>query len=143
MSVPKSLLEIKEHLGPGYQPLVDYGEWRVAILRFEDVLRAENIHNMQRHDETDEVFVLLQGECILFLGSGTEAVGEIYGIRLAPNKLYNVRKGCWHNHVLSEDAIVLVVENLDTTFDNSPRIPLSQVEMQEIRKIAADHQDKS
>lgn len=125
MHVPEKILEVKQHLGDGYQPLVDYGEWRVAILRFEPGLKSENIDNLQRHDETDEVFVLLQGRCVLFLASGDQTIDELYPIELESNKLYNVRKASWHNHVLSEDAVVLVVENMDTTYDNSPRVKIT------------------
>jgi mannose-6-phosphate isomerase-like protein (cupin superfamily) len=80
---------------------------------------------MQRHDETDEVFVLLAGRCILFIGDGKEEAGEIAAVELEPGKVYNVKRGTWHTHTLTEDAKVLVVENRDTTVENSPFCPLS------------------
>ncbi len=126
MSTPSDLLDIQSYTGEGYQPLVDYQSWRVAILRYIDELRVEHIDNMQRHNETDEVFVLLNGRCILFIGAGDEQVTEIYAEDLEPCKLYNVRRGVWHNHTLEPDATVLVVENRDTTYDNSPRTPLNE-----------------
>lgn len=132
MTVPANLLEVSEYTGPGYRPLVDYGAWRVAILRFEDELLPENIHNMQRHNETDEVFVLLQGRCILFLGNGDTTITGLYAEDLKPLKLYNVRRAAWHNHTLSRDAVLLIVENLDTTYDNSPRTPLSLAQREQI-----------
>ncbi len=49
-------------------PVVDYKDWRVAILNYCDELKTECINQMQRHDETDEVFVLLKGEFVLFIG---------------------------------------------------------------------------
>lgn len=131
------LLEIKQYEGKGYMPLVDYQTWRVAILRFEEDLLPQNIINMQRHLETDEVFVLLNGECILFLGSGDEFVDEIFAVELEPEKIYNVRRACWHNHVLSKDAVVLVVENLDTILENSPRVLLSDDQRNEIQNLVA------
>ncbi len=44
---------------------------------------------------------------------------------LEPGRVYNVKRAVWHTHTLSPDAKVLVVENRDTTFANSPFIPLS------------------
>lgn len=132
MPIAKNLLEVSEYSGEGYLPLVDFDTWRVAVLNFIDELLPERLNIMQRHDETDEVFVLLKGRCILFLGSGDQAVIKIYAEDLRPLKFYNVKKGCWHTHTLSEDASVLIVENLDTTSENSPTIALSAPQRREL-----------
>jgi hypothetical protein len=129
------LLEVREHTGPGYQPLVDFSAWRVAILNFADELRAENLTRMQRHNETDEVFVLLKGRCILFVGEGDETITGIHASDLEPHKLYNVKRTVWHHHTLSEDAMVLVVENRDTTYDNSPFLALTGVQQEKIQEL--------
>lgn len=131
----EQLLEIREHLGPGYQPQVDFAAWRVAILNFAEDLRVENITRLQRHNETDEVFVLLKGNCILFVGEGDKTITAIHARKLQPRKLYNVRQGVWHHHTLSEDAMVLVVENRDTTYDNSPFCALTGAQQEEIRRL--------
>ncbi len=124
MSVPEKLLEVREYAGEGYRPLVDYGAWRVAILNFIDELVPENLDKLQRHDETDEVFVLLAGRCILFLAEG----GEIYAQDMEPFKCYNVKRGAWHTHTLDRDARVLIVENRDTTSQNSPTVALDEAQ---------------
>ena len=134
--IDRSLLEIVEYKGVGYKPLIDFGGWRVAVLRYIDELLPENIIAMQRHDETDEVFVLLQGRCILFLGAGGESVEHIHTVDMEPLKLYNVKRYCWHTHTLSEDAVVLIVENRDTTEKNSPSIPLTDVQQASIIETA-------
>ncbi len=130
--VPESLLEINGYSGAGYAPLVDYAGWRVAILRYIDDLHPTRIDKMQRHGETDEVFVLLQGRCILFIGEGDEEVRTIYAQDMAPEKLYNVKKNSWHTHTLSKDATVLIVENRDTNNDNSPEIILTPEQQAEL-----------
>jgi hypothetical protein len=123
--VGEHLMEVREYWGEGYRPLVDFGAWRVAILRYSEELLPENIKDMQRHNETDEVFVLLAGKCILFIGEGGEKVEQVFAEDLEPNKLYNVKKACWHNHTLDHDAVVLIVENVDTTAENSSNVGLS------------------
>ena len=120
------LVEISEYTGEGYRPLVDYGEWRVAILRYIDELAPQNIKFMERHNETDEVFVLLQGRCILFAGDGREGIEHIQAVDMQPHKLYNMKKGVYHTHTLSEDAVVLVIENRDTGDWNSDRRDLNE-----------------
>ncbi len=129
------LLEISDYTGEGYRPLIDYGQWRMAILRYIDELLPENIGKMQRHDETDEVFVLLSGRCILFLGEGDESVGVIHAEDMQPLKLYNVKRGAWHTHTLDEAATVLIVENHDTTAANSPEIELSAEQRRQLIEL--------
>lgn len=130
-----NLLEISDYTGEGYRPLIDYGQWRVAILRYIDELLPENIGKMQRHDETDEVFVLLNGRCILFLGEGEDSVEAIHAADMQPLKLYNVKRGAWHSHTLDEAAMVLIVENRDTTLANSPEIELSADQRQQLIEL--------
>jgi ureidoglycolate hydrolase len=125
MPIDPSLLQVHTYNEPAFRPLVEFGTWRVAMLNFIDHLRPQNLTNMQRHDETDEVFVLLRGQCILFVGDGKKEAGTIHAADMAPLTIYNVKRGTWHNHTLSEDASVLVVENRETTEKNSPFCPLT------------------
>jgi len=120
MQISSDLLEIVEHTGEGYKPLVDYSDWRVAILNLEDEYVLEKINKFSRHNQTDEVFLLLKGKCILFIGEGDVAVTDIHAVDMQPLKLYNVKKSAWHTHTLSDDAMVLIVENRDTSPANSP-----------------------
>ena len=135
-SMHSQLLEIKEYTGEGYQPLVDYSSWRVAILNYSPDLLPERLTRMQRHNETDEVFVLLQGRCLLFVGSGEAKVITLHSVDLKPGKVYNVKQGVWHTHTLSADAKVLVVENRDTTYDNSPFTPLTAAQQEELIRLS-------
>ena len=123
--IDEKLLEVRGYEGTGYQPLIDYDQWRVAILRYCDELLPDQIFAMQRHNETDEVFVLLEGRCILFLGEGNDAIMSINAVDMQPRKLYNVKRGAWHSHTLNNDASVLIVENRDTTIQNSPKMILN------------------
>jgi len=132
MTISKNLLDVQTYTGEGYQPLIDYGGWRVAILRYIDELIPENITTMQRHEDTDEVFVLLEGHCILFIGEGDEHITAIHAQDMEPLKLYNVKRSCWHTHTLSENATVLIVENRDTGGHNSPEIGLTPAQRTEL-----------
>jgi hypothetical protein len=135
MPINESLLQIAEYAGAGYQPLVDFANWRVAILRYHAELLPHNIARAQRHDETDEVFVLLTGRCILFIGEGRDRVLEIHAEDMQPLKLYNVRRSAWHTHTLSHDATVLIVENRDTGSANSPEIDLTAAQRARIVEL--------
>ena len=135
MNIPETLLEVREQNHEGYLPLVDYQAWRVAVLNFSDDLLPENLLSMQRHNQTDEVFVLLAGGCILFIGAGDDTITDVYAEDMKPFTVYNVKKGVWHTHTLTPDAKVLIVENRDTTYDNSPFCPLSRDQRREIQDL--------
>jgi hypothetical protein len=131
-TIPESLIEIREYNEPGYMPLVDYQSWRVALLNYIAEDLPEKINRMQKHNETDEVFVLLAGRCILFLGEGNESVVKVHAVDMELYKLYNVKKGVWHSHTLSKDARLLIVENRDTVLENSPFVDLSESQCRDI-----------
>jgi hypothetical protein len=132
LKISEQLLQVREYTGDGYQPVFDYGAWRVAILRYHDELLPHHIAKMQRHDESDEVFVLLQGRCILFIGEGKEEITRIMPQEMESLKLYNVHRAVWHTHTLSRDAMVLIVENVDTSLKNSPEIMLTDQQKKEL-----------
>jgi len=138
MSIPESLLEIREYTGPGYRPLVDFGAWRVAILRYHEDMLPHNIRAMQRHDETDEVFVLLEGHGVLYLGEGQDGITRILAQDMEPLKLYNVKRGVWHHHTLSRDAVVLIVEHRDTTNAYSAQVQLSETQHKALLALVPD-----
>jgi len=115
----EKLLEIREYVDPGYQPIIDFESWRVAILNYLDEIHPEKIDSVERHNETDEVFVMLKGQGILFLGEGALRVEHLYSQVLEAGKVYNVKRGVWHTVVLSRDGSVLIVENRNTSRENS------------------------
>jgi ureidoglycolate hydrolase len=114
-----TMLDILDYKGEGYKPLVDFGEWRVAILRYLDALQPDRINSMERHTATDEVFVLLRGTGVLILGGCQAFVKEIYPQVMEIGIIYNVKCNIWHTILLSHDSSVLLVENRDTTTDNT------------------------
>lgn len=135
-SLPETLIEIRAHDGPDYKPLVDYQSWRVALMNYTPDLAPEKIDRMQKHTETDEVFVLMAGRCILFIGEGGERVTNVHAVDMEPYKLYNVKRGVWHSHTFSKDARVLIVENRDTVASNSPFVGLTGKQQNEIAELA-------
>jgi len=121
-----SVLEIHDYHGEGYQPLVDYGDWRVAMLRFLEKLQPEQIDSMERHKETDEVFVLLGGQGVLILGGNQPQIEDISLYVMEPGKVYNVKHQSWHSILLSRDASVSLVENKDVSPQNSEYVRLNE-----------------
>ena len=126
MRIDKSLIEITEHTGSGYKPLVDFESWRVAILNDDEAFHCGHTKYLERHTQTDEIFVLLDGECSLYISNGgDDSLGEIILLPMEKRKLYNVKKGVWHNLTSTPGTTLLIVENSNTSADNSDRIPIT------------------
>ena len=123
----QNLVEVSAYEGPGYKALIYFENWRVALLNFDpEKFTRENVAFLERHNETDEVFVLLAGQCTLYIGAGKGGEpGSIESMRMEPNRLYNVKKGVWHNLSGSEDMVLLIVENADTSKANSDFCPVT------------------
>jgi ureidoglycolate hydrolase len=132
----RGLIEIREYDGAGYQPLIDYGTWRVAILRWEPSMRPEKVEIMERHTQTDEVFVLLNGKATLILGGNRPKVESIDEQVMERGKLYNVKQNSWHSILLSEDASIMIVENQDTGQENTEYCKISDEARLEILSIS-------
>jgi mannose-6-phosphate isomerase-like protein (cupin superfamily) len=132
------MLEIRDFQGEGYEALIDYGEWRVAMLRYLEALQPDRIDSMERHTQTDEVFVLLKGQGVLILGGYGAQVEGIYSQPMEPGKLYNVKCNTWHTLLLSREATMLIIENKDTGAHNSEYTQLSAEQRGSILKKAQD-----
>ena len=129
-------IEVSAYDGAGYRPVVDYGAWRVAFLNSDEAYLPEHIDFAQYHKDTDEVFVLISGDCTLIhFGADAEALSAPVAVRMRPGKMYNVKKGVWHTHALAPDTKVLIVENRETTNEKSPILPLDR-EMREALQCA-------
>ena len=122
----EELLQIKRCQDAGYHPQIYYEGWRVAYLNDTPKFHLENMEDMQRHNTSDEVFVLLKGSCTLYIGDGgDEGPGTVRAVELEPGVIYNVRRGAWHTHATGPDASVLIVENADVSPENSDHIPVN------------------
>ena len=116
-------LEIITYEGEGYQTLMSFQSWKVAMVSRPAYEFGKPIANLSRHMETDEVFLLLAGKGKLYTAGNEEDLSEVVETVFEPMKLYNVKKGTWHAHSLEEGAKLLIVENSDTGDNNSEFLP--------------------
>ena len=79
-------LEILAWEGEGYNRTMHFEEWRVALANFGENFDRNRYTYLERHLETDEVFVLLSGAASLVIGLKRAETP------LETGKLYNVKK---------------------------------------------------
>ena len=116
-------LDILEHSGIEYRRLVNNAKWTLASLNWAPRFDESNVCELERHNLTDETFVLLNGKATLLVGEKAERV------EMEPLKYYNVRAGIWHHIIVSEDARVLIAENANTSKDNTEYLSLATGEV--------------
>ena len=114
--------------GEDQRPQAGWGEYLLSALDPVNEIRRfhrENIREMQRHNTSDEVFLLVDGSCTLYVADGGDLeMGEVTKVELEPGKLYNIPKGVWHTHVTGPGAKIAIVENADVSSDNSDLLPV-------------------
>lgn len=94
-----------------FKVLMQYEGWKIGFLRFSE--RFSKFDRLEKHLETDEAFVLLDGSAVIYT--------ENEKIQMQKCTLYNIPKGVWHHITVSEDATVMVVENSNTCKDNTEK----------------------
>jgi len=119
-------LIIASHDEAGYKPLIDFETWRVALINGPPEYHSNEISELSVHFETDEVFILLEGSCALLIGGNKDQPENPETIWLRKGFLYNVTKGTWHSEILLPGTKVLIVENSNTSKENSKVVQLPQ-----------------
>ena len=136
-------IEIIPNIKECYTPLVAFESWRVAGLNHCDIVDIANLTRVERHLETDEVFILTAGRAALIVENGGEnETGAARGnpfevIPMKPNTLYNIKKGVYHHVVMEKDASIIIVENSDTTAENSEYKELNTVDSKKLKERTA------
>lgn len=132
--VPERLVETAKHDGEGFKPVLNLDGWLVAVSRHRDGASGTAPKSVQRHHETDEVFVLTEGTADMIIMDGDDIPSEPYVFSMQRNVMYNVRQGVWHATVLSEDANIVIFERANTGPDNSTVYELPTATIEEIRQ---------
>ena len=103
--------EVYAYADEGFKALVNLGGWRVAVINYAERFDEANFERLERHLETDEVFILLDGRATLIVGTECER------IPMEKGKIYNIKKLGWH-HILVDrehpETKLILVENADT-----------------------------
>lgn len=115
---------VRSFRGEGYSAVQESESWKIAIMNYAERFSRLQPVVLEKHFCTDECFVLLQGEAELLTIPGDDpqnAQVRIETTALLPGNVYCVEKGTWHHIWASGDAKVLVVENRDTSMENTRR----------------------
>jgi len=86
-------VEVLDWEGQGFRPLVEFGNWTVALMNWEPRFDPAGVGDVERHTETYEVFILTHGCSVLFIATED----EIQAFDMEPGIVYNITKDTRHS----------------------------------------------
>ena len=127
-----------EYKDAGLTRVFENEKWMVGIKNWKPANDIANIDCLERHNGTDELFVLLAGKCVLLSANETANGGlEIAATAMEPLKVYNIPRSLWHNTVTMKDTKLILVEDSATGSGNSDVIQLDAAQIAAVKKLVA------
>lgn len=125
-----------EFSGEGMQRVFENEKWTVGIKNWKPANDITGIDMLERHNRTDELFVLMAGSCTLIYAEETPD-GLVFGkVEMEPYKVYNIPATLWHNTVTQKDTKMVLIEDSNTGMENSDIYKLSEAEIAAIRNLS-------
>ena len=117
------MIKIKENPlgGTGFDTLHTFDGWKTAFIT--SAPQYGQLKVWKRHLCTDETFILLKGNATIYT---LDENGKTVETPMQAEKLYVVEKATWHHVQVSNDALLFVVENSDTSKENTEQMTAEQ-----------------
>ena len=119
----------------GMQRVFENEKWTVGIKNWKPANDITGINNLERHNKTDELFVLVAGSCTLIYANEVEGGLDIKAVKMEPNKVYNIPATLWHNTVTCKDTKMILIEDSNTSMDNSDILDLKEDQIAAIKAL--------
>ena len=126
-----------EYKGEGLTRVYENAKWMVGIKNWKPANDISGIDCLERHNETDELFILLAGGCTLLSAEEGPKGLAIKAIKMEPMKVYNIPRGLWHNTVTTKEVKLILVEDSATGAANSEVLPLKPEQLAEVKRLLA------
>jgi len=123
--------------GEGMSRVYENEKWMVGIKNWKPANDISGIDCLERHNKTDELFVLLSGRCVLVYANETASGLEFDSVEMEPFQVYNIPRSLWHNTITQRDTKMILVEDSSTSGENSDMLPLSKEQIDRIRNIVS------
>jgi hypothetical protein len=129
-------VEKYEFEGEGLTRVFENEKWMVGIKNWKPANDIANTNCLERHNKTDELFVLLAGKCILLFANEVNGELVIEAEDMQPMKVYNIPSTLWHNTVTQKDTKLILVEDSSTGMENSDILNLNDAQIAKVKELA-------
>ncbi len=128
-----------EFEGEGLTRVFENEKWMVGIKNWKPANDVAGIDCIERHNETDELFVLLAGKCVLIYANEENGSLVFGAVDMQPNKVYNIPRSLWHNTVTTKDTKLILVEDSSTGMSNSDVLALTPEQIAAVVGLAKQY----
>jgi mannose-6-phosphate isomerase-like protein (cupin superfamily) len=130
-------ITIGEFTGEGMSRVYENKKWMVGIKNWKPANDISGIDCLERHNETDETFVLLAGSCTLIYANEEAGNLDIQTVAMEPFKVYTIPATLWHNTVTRRDTKLALIEDSATGPANSDIRTLSPEQIAVVRRLVS------
>ena len=128
-------IQVLESAAEGMQRVYENEKWTVGIKNWKPASDVNGVNMFERHNKTDELFVLVNGKCTLVTAEEVNGEMKIEGIAMEPFKVYNIPQSLWHNAVMSKDAKMVLIEDVSTGMDNSDILDMTPAQIETVKSL--------
>lgn len=121
--------------GEGMSRVFENSKWTVGIKNWKPANDITGIDCLERHNETDELFVLLAGRCTLIYANENSGNLEMGAVEMEQNKVYNIPATLWHNTVTQKDTKMVLIEDSNTGMNNSDILSLDEKQIETLKSL--------
>lgn len=111
-------------------------KWMVGIKNWKPANDVTGIDCLERHNQTDELFVLLEGSCTLIFANEINGEYQFEAVKMEKNKVYNIPATLWHNTITKKDTKMVLIEDSNTSMDNSDILTLTNEQIKKVQALA-------
>lgn len=128
-------IESYNYTGEAMARVYENEKWTIGIKNWKPGSDPGGIDCLERHNETDELFVLVRGSCVLVCAEETGAGLEFSSVEMELDTVYNIPRGLWHNAITSRNAKLIVMEDVSTGMNNSDLLSLNEEQTALVRSF--------
>ncbi|MDP3179558.1 MAG: hypothetical protein Q8M76_16730 [Spirochaetaceae bacterium] len=127
----------KAHEGEGLARVYENSAWMVGIKNYKAANDSRSFSEIERHNETDELFLLLSGSCVLLSARETGGSLVFEAETMLPGKLYAIPAKLWHTTITEPGSKLALIEDPRTGGANSDVLVLKPSELAAARSAIA------
>lgn len=121
--------------GEGMQRVYENEKWTVGIKNWKPANDITGTTCLERHNQTDELFVLLNGRCTLISAEEVDGELQLQALEMEPFRVYNIPRSLWHNTVTQKDTKMVLIEDVSTGMENSDVIDLTPAQIDTLKSL--------
>lgn len=122
--------------GEGMKRVFENEKWTVGIKNWKPANDVAGIDCLERHNQTDELFVLASGSCTLVYANERDKGLEFGSVKMEEGKVYNIPATLWHNTITRKDTKMILIEDSNTSMENSDILELNGEQVAAVRDLA-------